>query len=512
MLVRALLGLPPHLLLLLLLVQSHDVHGRQLLATQQEQQEQQRAQPLAVRKMGLDAGEKFYPEHYFSFESTGGDEKSEAVLGDKPDDNTGGALASLLSFGRRSASAATNAETAGERRRDDTRWPAAVRRAARDAPCEDGGSSGAAGNESCAADLLAPAIFQPPFAVHHVTNAASSDSAGLELFRRAADAVARLQRRQWGCPAGTASCSGIGYPYSCCATGETCYKVEDTGLGPVGCCPGGSACGGAVSSCAADTTACPSSLGGGCCIAGYVCKGVGCVQSSSSASTTGTARTTTSTTTSTAAASTSAQPTTVVVTVVVTSTPGGGVTTRTTTITSTPAATATTTTSTSGVAPVKPTLTTTTTTSSAGLPPGYCPTGYYACLASAGGGCCQTGRNCETTSCPPPAASTTIVNVDGVTVVVPATAAAAATQSTSTCAAGWFLCGSQAGPVAGCCPSGYSCGTASCTLVSASSTAEVQKELPSSGSSSSSSSDGRRIRGWPGVVAGLGLMVAGCMF
>lgn len=51
-------------------------------------------------------------------------------------------------------------------------------------------------------------------------------------------------------------------------------------------------------------------------------------------------------------------------------------------------------------------------------------------------------------------------------------------QATSTCASGWFMCGSDAGDRPGCCPSGYDCGTASCFSVSASQTGSVQKEQP----------------------------------
>jgi hypothetical protein len=97
-----------------------------------------------------------------------------------------------------------------------------------------------------------------------------------DLFRRAALALARLEARQWACPSGTASCAAIGYPNSCCSDGETCVQVPDTGLGPVGCCPSGAACGGAVSGCAGGSTACASEVGGGCCIPGFVCQGVGC--------------------------------------------------------------------------------------------------------------------------------------------------------------------------------------------------------------------------------------------
>lgn len=86
----------------------------------------------------------------------------------------------------------------------------------------------------------------------------------------------RLQKRQWACPEGTGSCINVGYPNSCCQTGETCVVIQDTGLGPVGCCPFGSTCGGTIAGCAAGNTPCGSEIGGGCCIPGYVCQGVGC--------------------------------------------------------------------------------------------------------------------------------------------------------------------------------------------------------------------------------------------
>lgn len=72
---------------------------------------------------------------------------------------------------------------------------------------------------------------------------------------------------------------------------------------------------------------------------------------------------------------------------------------------------------------------------------------------------------------------TTLVNANGITVVVPASGVPAAT--TGSCANGWFMCGSDAGPHAGCCPSGYDCGTASCSLVTDGATATVAKARPS---------------------------------
>jgi hypothetical protein len=103
-----------------------------------------------------------------------------------------------------------------------------------------------------------------------------------------------------------------------------------------------------------------------------------------------------------------------------------------------------------------------------------CPTGFYGCLATHGGGCCRTDRNCETHDCP--AQDSTTVVSDGQTIVVPASGVPS--DASATCADGWFLCGSNAGPRAGCCPNGYDCGTASCFTVEASQTEAVQKELP----------------------------------
>lgn len=97
------------------------------------------------------------------------------------------------------------------------------------------------------------------------------------LERRNAIAVlATLQKRDFQCPTGTADCSAIGHPNSCCPLSDVCIAIEDTGLGPVGCCRRGKKCGGTIHDCSGSNTACPSSLGGGCCIPNYVCGGVGC--------------------------------------------------------------------------------------------------------------------------------------------------------------------------------------------------------------------------------------------
>ncbi|KJR83213.1 GPI anchored protein [Sporothrix schenckii 1099-18] len=475
-------ALPP--LLLLAVAEAKDVH--ELPSQPHQQQQQRQIIPLAVRKMSLDEGEKFFPEQYYGFD--GGDDSRFGAVHSRTD-GLGRSLAVLFSFGRRSVSIATEPETI-EARSDDGRWPVVSRRTPDERSIEnpegDSTDIGAVPpptnmSEATYTARLFPQAYLPAFPVHQAIDDDSqrqssiTDSANpaVELVRRAADALARLQRRQWGCPTGTSSCESIGYPYSCCTDNETCYKVTDTGLGPVGCCPAGETCGGAVSDCKSDSTACPKSLGGGCCIAGYVCQGVGCVKSSSAG-----ASTAASTAASTSASASSSTPTSST-SVTTTSSPASSSTTSSTASTTS-----------GGNPPVKQTLTTT----ASGLPAGYCPTGYYACVASAGGGCCQTGRNCETTSCPPAPATTTIVNTNGVTVVVPQTAAEAVTTSSATCASGWFLCGANAGPVAGCCPSGYACGTASCSLTGASATT-VQKELPTAGDGSSTSSGVQSIAG-----------------
>ncbi|KAK4456410.1 hypothetical protein QBC42DRAFT_292618, partial [Cladorrhinum samala] len=117
-----------------------------------------------------------------------------------------------------------------------------------------------------ATDNSSSSTFHPPFAILNT----SPNPSSLELLRRAA-----LQKRQWSCPSGTTSCASIGYPNSCCQASESCVAVKDTGLGPVGCCPAGATCNGSVGSCADGSSPCGSSIGGGCCIPGFVCAGVG---------------------------------------------------------------------------------------------------------------------------------------------------------------------------------------------------------------------------------------------
>ncbi|KAI0134160.1 hypothetical protein BJ170DRAFT_591147 [Xylariales sp. AK1849] len=337
--------------------------------------------------------------------------------------------------------------------------------------------------------------FRPPFSIHYdgSTHDLRDDGA---LWRRAKEALYRLQGRQFACPQNTASCTSIGQPNYCCAIGETCFTVEDApDAGNVGCCPDGQNCAGSVGSCGSGSTACSAEIGGGCCIPGFICAQIGCVASTVSVIT---LTTTSSTVVSSPSSSTQ------VTTVIVTTSPSPQPTTSTTTTTSTPTATSTTT---GGQPPYRPTSgsgSSTTEAPSTTSTGDYCPTGFYACLATAGSGCCRTGRDCVTTSCPP--VSSTTITSNGATIVVPASDVPSTdAQPTSTCATGWFLCGTDAGPVAGCCPSGYDCGTASCTLNAATATATVQKELPSAGHR------GRANMGIWGLVLGLSGLTVGLM-
>jgi hypothetical protein len=133
------------------------------------------------------------------------------------------------------------------------------------------------------ANSSAAISFRAPFALHAEDSFALGhlEARGRISGRDASEALAALQKRQFSCPTGTSDCSSIGYPNSCCTTDETCFQIQDTGLGPVGCCPDGDNCGGSISGCTSPNTPCAENQGGnyeggGCCIPDYVCAGVGC--------------------------------------------------------------------------------------------------------------------------------------------------------------------------------------------------------------------------------------------
>lgn len=194
-------------------------------------------------------------------------------------------------------------------------------------------------------------------------------------------------------------------------------------------------------------------------------------------------------------------PSLVIVTLTVTRTSSAEASTRTTTRVVTTASTGTE--SATGIPPWRPTGPSSATQSG-------CPTGFYGCLAVHGGGCCRTDRDCQTHSCP--ATTSTTVVAAGATVVVPAADVPTATTRGS-CADGWSLCGDEAGPVAGCCPSGYSCGTASCFAGGATDTGGLQKALPASPSATSSAvgksfASSSQLLPASGLVVGLALLLA----
>lgn len=170
------------------------------------------------------------------------------------------------------------------------------------------------------------------------------------------------------------------------------------------------------SSCTSDFFSCASSLGGGCCRDGQVCGTDSCMDR---------------TTTSTATAAPPVRPTS----------------------------------SGNSVSAADSGMTTTAPSSSSAE---VCPTGFYMCSAVYLGGCCRVDRNCDTTSCP--ASETTLVATGtGVSVGV-------AGQATGgSCASGWMSCAANEG--GGCCPTGYSCG-ASCiaTVSGAGDTSKIAPE------------------------------------
>jgi hypothetical protein len=128
--------------------------------------------------------------------------------------------------------------------------------------------------------------FRPPFPYHTEENDSLSRRGVLDaardwlVGRNAANTLAALEKRGFQCVTGTTACTSIKQPNLCCAAGETCYNITDTGLGTVGCCPEGGTCGGSIA-CADGNTPCLVNnsggyTGGGCCIPGYVCSGIGC--------------------------------------------------------------------------------------------------------------------------------------------------------------------------------------------------------------------------------------------
>ena len=351
-----------------------------------------------------------------------------------------------------------------------------------------------------------------------------------------------FSKRDFQCPSGTSACTSINRPNSCCAAGYTCQLVQETSSsqGDVGCCPNGKTCGNALSTnCASGYTSCPNNPGGGCCLPGYACYDVGCVQTATATvSTTAPAPSTTTVTSYTTITPAVSTPSTTSTTTTTTSSSSStsivtplppliSTVTQTVTITSSAAIPLTCSTgyrscpaslgggccptdracgsancpplttqsSATPQPPVRPTsltttveTTTTTATRSTSLsyPVTGCPTGFYACSAFYQGGCCQIGRNCDTTSCPA-VPSTTLVSESSLTIIAPTGSGITAPGSllTGNCANGWATCAPSVG--GGCCPSGYECGSVSCSIpagatssLGISSGGQVGKEAPAS--------------------------------
>ncbi|RDA87726.1 hypothetical protein CP532_1786 [Ophiocordyceps camponoti-leonardi (nom. inval.)] len=312
-------------------------------------------------------------------------------------------------------------------------------------------------------------------------------------------AIALLLAVAASCPAGMNSCADQKSPNKCCQKGTYCTAVPDASVEHVACCPDGARCGGQVGTCPADATSCPSELGGGCCIAGYVCRGLGCVPRDSVASSVPTpdayrpVETTvaasgsqgstslvvvvgpppnpptqsdnaaTSDATSTSLSLASSDTTTTISSSLTTSDATTSLisltTSETLSLTTSDTVITSSETGTSPGPPWRPTGPSpppTTTTADEPSTQTGCPTGFYGCLATHGGGCCRTDRDCHTHSCPAPSTSILIAS-NGATVVVPGGGGG---SPQPTCAGGWFACGSSSDD--GCCPSGYQCGSASC--------------------------------------------------
>lgn len=116
-----------------------------------------------------------------------------------------------------------------------------------------------------------PHLLGAPFALHSERHPTLSP-----VLRNIPRALSLLGERAFQCPSGTSSCSSISRPDSCCPSGESCQLISDTGQGDVGCCGQGQSCSPQVAGCQQGYSSCPGNQGGGCCIPGYACLGVGC--------------------------------------------------------------------------------------------------------------------------------------------------------------------------------------------------------------------------------------------
>ncbi|THW12761.1 hypothetical protein D6D23_10028 [Aureobasidium pullulans] len=294
-----------------------------------------------------------------------------------------------------------------------------------------------------------------------------------------------LSERAYQCPTGTDSCVSIGYPNSCCATGETCISLPENDGATIGCCPDGASCGGEIGLCdtAAGYTSCDNE-NGGCCVPGYSCQGIGCVYASTATTTTTlpTITVTTGASWSTLSDSTTTQ--TLVVPGNPTSQTASICTTTTTLviITSGTAVTATVIQTTtvipgSSASITSSSLSTPISPSSSGQGPLTCSPGFRTCPASLGGGCCHTDRACGSQTCPPlSTAAPPVLPTSGSGSVSTSTSTSSSSSRTRTstrattspsstvtysgCPTGFYMC--SAYYLGGCCRVGRNCDTTSC--------------------------------------------------
>ncbi|KAI4723017.1 hypothetical protein E4T48_00602 [Aureobasidium sp. EXF-10727] len=334
---------------------------------------------------------------------------------------------------------------------------------------------------------------------------------GLSLFKRA-----------YQCPAGTNSCESVGYPNSCCATGETCISVPENDGATIGCCPDGASCGGQIRSCdtAAGYTQCEND-NGGCCVPGYSCQGIGCVYASTATTTT----TLPIVTVTTGASWSTLSDSTTTQTFVIPASSGpetASVCTSTTTLVITTSGNALTTTIVQTTTVIPPSSASSTSSvpstpispSSSGQGPLTCSPGFQTCPASLGGGCCHTDRACGSLTCPPlstaappvlPTSGSGPVSVSTSPTSTPTrrTTPASSTVSYSGCPTGFYMC--SAFYLGGCCRVGRNCDTTSCP------TSESTAVLTNSGltvmapsGASSAAPVGNCANGWSSCAASVG--------
>ena len=199
--------------------------------------------PCAVRKMSADEGEKFYME-YWQFDYTGQQQHQHIFVGERAED-------------------ATEPEEQARRPKPPRLRPRSN--------AQDEGVQYTNRSTSMA--------YSPAFLVHtdeQVPLNPHSRRGLSRLYPRSGAPGKALGKREFRCPSDTDPCASIGRPTSCCAQGETCQLIPDSGLGDVGCCSSSSGCIGQVRSCDDGFTGCAQDIGGGCCIPGYVCVDEGC--------------------------------------------------------------------------------------------------------------------------------------------------------------------------------------------------------------------------------------------